>query len=441
MTLRNKQKGFSLIEVLVGSFVFVVVAVATLKAFGVMMDSVAISRAKVAAAGVANEQIEIIRNLPYQDVGIVAGLPLGKIPRTQSVTRANYKFTVTTTIRSTDDTFDGTIGGSPSDTSPADYKLVDLDIACSNCKSFSPLGFTTLVAPHALETASNNGALFIRVFDSDGLPVPTASIHLVNTQTNPDTVIDDTTDNDGWLKIVDAPTGVEAYNITATKSGYSQDQTYPAGGAAGSNPIQPDATVVVQQVTQTSLSIDRTASLNVSSIDATCASLPSIGFSLTGTKLIGTPNILKYTTHNFSTNSSGSYSISPLEWDTYSVLLTSSSYDLAGTNPLPSFEINPNETKNLQLITIAHVDNALLVSVRDQNDAAIDGATVRLQKSGFDETKTTNSETCPTPGQTFWNGLLSGTYTLTVSKTGYQDSVSNVSISDAWKNQNVILNP
>ena len=442
MNFNAERRGFTLIETLVGSAVFILVALSAYKAFGVLMDAVSSSQAKVAATSLANERFEIVRNLPYGDVGIVAGLPVGKIQRTQTLIRDGYSFTVQTTIRSVDDTFDGTIGGNPGDTSPADYKLADLDITCSNCKIFSPLKFTTLVAPRALETASTNGALFIQVFDTGGLPISGASIHIVNTQTNPDTVIDEITDNGGWIKVVDAPPGTNAYNLTATKSGYSQDQTYPLGGAAGPNPLKPDATVVLQQVTQTSLSIDRTSSLNVSSVDAACLALPDIGFSLTGTKIIGAPAVLKYPTQNFTTDSAGSRVFLSLEADTYGVLLTSALYDLAGTTLLPSFALNPNENKSLQLVAVPHINRAFLVSVKDSANVAIDGATVRLEKSGFDETKTTNSGTCATPGQVFWNGLASGTYTLTISKAGFQTYTDTaLDMSSTWQEQTITLIP
>ncbi len=435
------QKGFTLIEMLVGSAVFVVIALAAYQAFSVLMATTLYTRIKVSATELANERFEIIRNLPYSDVGIVGGLPVGKIVRVQNITRDNYSFTVQTTIRSVDDPFDGTIGGSPNDTSPADYKLVDLDITCSSCKNFSTLSFTTLIAPHALETASTNGALYMRVIDSSGIAVPSASFHIVNTHTSPATVIDETTDNTGWVKIIDAPPGTNVYNISATKSGYTTDQTYPIGGAAGANPVKPDATVVTKQVTQTSFAIDRTSSLTINTVNSSCVALPSIGFSLTGTKLIGT-NVFKYPTHNFTTDSAGNYSLPSLEWDTYSALLTSASYDLAGTTPLPTFGINPNESKNLQLIAVPHLNRALLVSVKTSAGVTIDGATVRLQKSGFDQTQTTNSGSCATPGQVFWNGLTNGTYTLTVTKTGYQtNTIASYSVSSTWQNLNVTLTP
>ena len=83
MTFRN-QKGFSLIESLVGSAIFVVLALSGYKAFTTLMDASMASRAKLAATTLANEKFEIIRNLPYTDVGIVGGLPVGKLQRTEN---------------------------------------------------------------------------------------------------------------------------------------------------------------------------------------------------------------------------------------------------------------------------------------------------------------------------------------------------------------------
>lgn len=441
MHTQAHKQGFTLIETLVGAAVFVSIAVAAYQAFTLLMNVVLINRAKIAGTELANEQFEIIRNLSYNDVGILGGIPVGKITRTQTLNRDNFSFTVVTSIRNVDDPFDGTIGGNPNDTSPADYKLVDLDVNCSNCKTFSQLDFTTLIAPHALETATTNGALFIRVFDANGIPVPQASVHIVNTQTNPDTIIDETTDNSGWVKIIDAPAGTNAYNITATKTGYTTDKTYPIGGAAGDTPSKPDVTVVRQQISQVSFAIDQFSTIAATTVDSTCTALPSTGFSLTGEKLIGV-NILKYPTQTFTTNSSGTLSIPSIEWDTYSTLLTSAALDLAGTSLTQNFFVAPNETKNLQLIAVPHVSNALLINVETSSGAAIDGATVRLTKTGFDQTKTTNSGTCPTPGQVFWNGLATGTYTINVSASGYQSSTtSNYSISSPWQNINIILNP
>lgn len=435
------RRGFTLVEVLVGSFIFLVIALSAYKALEALMTSVTSARAKAAAALLANEQVEIIRNIQYEDVGIVSGIPVGVLPREQTVQKDSFSFELTITIRNVDDPFDGIIGGSPNDTSPADYRSVDLDIVCLNCKTLSPLRFTTLVAPRALEIASTNGALFIQVFDAGGLPVSDASVHIENTSAIPNIVIDELTDNEGWVKIVDAPPGVNAYNIRATKSSYSGDQTYPIGGEAGPEPLNPDATVVVQAITEAYLSIDRVGSIKVSTKDATCLPLGAIGFSLTGTKLIGEPNILKYPTQNFSTDATGTRLMESLEWDSYAIALTGSGNDLAGASALSPFSLAPAENKEIALTVVPHLDLALLVSVKDQAGAPIDGATIRLVKDTFDETKTTSSGPCPAPGQAFWNGLASGAYNLTVSKAGFQTWNGPVGVTSSWQNQIITLSP
>ena len=78
MIYQTKKRGFTLIETLVGTTIFVLIAFSAYKAFGILMDAVESSRAKIAATSLANERLEIIRNLPYSDVGIIAGLPTEK---------------------------------------------------------------------------------------------------------------------------------------------------------------------------------------------------------------------------------------------------------------------------------------------------------------------------------------------------------------------------
>ena len=84
--------GFTLIEALVGSAIFLLIALSGYKAFVTLMDAVGASQAKIAATSVANERFEVIRNLPYDDVGLVGGLPVGTVEREETITRNNYVF-------------------------------------------------------------------------------------------------------------------------------------------------------------------------------------------------------------------------------------------------------------------------------------------------------------------------------------------------------------
>lgn len=385
---KQYQAGVTLIESLVGVAVFMIIAASVYQAYSVTMSAIRNSRIKIAATALANEEFEIARNLSYADVGIVGGLPSGKIPHTQILVRDGMEFTVETTVRNIDDPFDGTIGGIPNDLSPADYKLIEIEISCALCRNFLPLRFTTIVAPRALETASTNGALFVQVFDAVGQPVPGADVHIENNQANPSFVIDDTTNNDGMLQIVDAPPGTEAYEISVSKSGYSPDRTYQTGAPENPNPAKPHATVATQILTEISFAIDRTSTLNVSSVSETCAAAPSIDFSLAGSKLIGTsPDVLKYRASH-TTDGVGRKTISSIEWDTYTIAFADDAYDLAGTVPLLPLIVNPNASQDFRLIVASKNPRSVLVTVKDAStQLPLSGASVRLEgPGGYDTT-------------------------------------------------------
>ena len=422
----RKNSGFSLIESLVGVAVFVIIAVSVYQSYAKVTDVVRVSRLKITAAALANEQLEIIRNLSYVDVGLAGGLPSGKIQREQNLIRDNVEFKVITTIRNVDDSFDGIIGDIPNDNSPADYKLVQLDISCPTCKNFTPIFFAAQVGPRALETSSSNGALFVKVFDASGHPVPGAAVHIENNQVIPAIVIDDTADNGGILQVIDAPPDAEAYEITVTKSGYSQEKTYPAGAPENPNPVKPHATVAVQQLTQISFVIDKTSVLDISSVTETCSPVGDIDFSLKGSKLIGAdPNVLKYDAVN-ATDSLGRKTISDLEWDNYSLTLTDSVYDLIGAIPLIPLVINPNLNQDLKLIVSPKNPQSLLITVKEAStQLPLSEATARLQGNGYDNTLVTGQGFLR---QTDWSG--GGGQEDFIDSIKYFSSDGNIEVAD-----------
>lgn len=379
---KQTQAGFTLAEVIVGAALFAFIAVAVYQGYTTLLQLVAASRVKITATNLANEQIELIRNMPYSNVGEVSGIPVGVIPQIQTLVRDGYTFTVNTTVRNIDDPFDGTIGGAPNDTSPADYKLVELGIDCTNCKNFQTMTVSTRVAAKSLETSSTNGALFVRVFDGNGQPVSNANVNIVNTQITPSIVIDDVTSNNGMLQIVDVPPGVNAYKISISKSGYTTDQTY-ATSTGNPNPSKPHATVVIQQVTQVSLTIDKVSTLNLSTVTESCAPVANVPFSIVGSKLIGSsPNVYKYN-QSFSTDAGGGKTLNAMEWDTYSIALTGGSYRLAGVNPLMPVTLLPDSTQNAQFIITTKNPRLLMVTVKDSGTGLpVSGATVTLSDGG-----------------------------------------------------------
>lgn len=392
-------RGFSFIEAIVAVAILSLIAGATYEAFIATMRVIDRGRTVQAVNALANEQMEIAHNLPFQDVGIISGVPSGVIPRTQTFIRDGKTFEVTTTIRNIDDPFDGTIGGSPNDTAPADYKLLALDLVCMSCASTSTFQYQTWIAPAALEGDSTNGALFVRVFDASGQPVVGADVHIENNQQIPSITIDDTTNNQGMYQLVDTVPGAQAYEISVNKDGYSTDRTYAGGPWV---PVLPHANVVTGAVTQISFAIAPVSTLDVRSSDASCAAVGNIGFAISGAKLIGTgPDTRKYSTTQ-TTDGAGRKTLANMEWDTYSLSLTDPGYDLVGTIPLLPLVLSPGTNQDMRLIVAPPNPNRLLVSARDgATGLPLSDASVQLTSGGYDTTLTTGIGFL---SQTDWSG-------------------------------------
>ena len=419
--MRNKKmnvRGFTLIELTVAIAIFIIFAIGIYSTLSMVFKVVYQSRMKILETALLSEQLEIAHNLPYDSVGLVNGIPSGVLQHTQTITRDGANFTVITSVRNIDDPFDGTLGGTPNDTAPADYKQVEISGICNSCTQQEPVILSTIIAPKNLEGASKNGALFIHVFDVDGIAVPQANVHIVNTAANPDVIIDDVTDNDGMLRIVDAPTGTLSYNITVSKPGYNSDGTVATSGG-NPNPLKPPANVVSQAITEISFSIDNVSVLNLSALNSTCSAIVGPSATLYGEKTIGTnPSVYK-TSQAFSL-SSGSYNFSNLEWDTYHLNLATSTYDLVGSIPMLPLKLNPGVTQSLSLIFKTHTANSLLVKVKDAGTGLpLSDATVHLYNGGFDDSKQTDLGYMR---QTDWSGGTGQTNFIDETKYFTDDS-------------------
>lgn len=399
MFIKKTNKGFTLVELLVGIAVSLIIIVGVYDAYTSVYHVVQKSRIKISAIDLANEQMEIIRNLPYSLVGTVGGVPNGVINHIQTLVRDNTSFTVTTTIRNYDDPFDGTLGGTPNDLSPADAKIVEVEVACTTCTNFDPLVFSTKVAPKNLETASTNGALFVRVFDANGNPVPQAQVYIYNASSS--IAIMDETNNSGLLAIIDAPPGVNTYQVSVTKNGYSSDQT-ATSTVSNPNPTKPNATVVTQQVTSLSFIIDKLSTATVDTVTDTCTPVPSVPFNVQGTKTIGTNPVLFKYDQSKTTNGSGTATLSSLEWDTYSFSLGGTTYDLIGSNPLVAVPILPASVQNIDLVVAPRNPKTLVVSVKDAtNNLPLSDAEVTVSSGGFSTDRVTGKGFV---SQTDWSG-------------------------------------
>ncbi|PIR76524.1 MAG: hypothetical protein COU32_01520 [Candidatus Magasanikbacteria bacterium CG10_big_fil_rev_8_21_14_0_10_42_10] len=429
---QSDKRGFTLLEIVVAIGIFAIFAVGIYSGIQFVFRLVYNSRLRIIETSLLNEQIEGIRNMSFYDIGIVNGSPSGLLEYSVTTTRNGIDFDITRTIRNIDDPFDGTIDGTPQDLSPADYKLVDVSVICTQCRQQHALLMSTYVAPKYLEGDPTHGALFIDVFDASGQPVQGAMVHIVSTVTTPTYDFYDTTDNDGRLAIVDLAAGLEAYDITVTKDGYTTDQTMQPS-VENANPVKLPATVLAQSVTEISFSIDLVSDISVQTLNAYCVPIGSTSVSLIGTKKIGTNPDVFLTDLNITTNGSGQYEFDTLVWDTYQFGV--SGYNIIGSIPNERVDLLPGASQPVQLILGTVSTHALRVDVVDSvTGQPIANATVTVTSTGYTDEKVTGVGTV---GQTDWSGG-SGQDTLAdntrfFSDDGNVDVLTSVGNMTLWK--------
>ncbi len=424
MQNKNLNKfGFTMVEVLVATAIFLIFALGIYSSITLVFKIVYQSRVQILETALLSEELETVRNLPYDNVGILNGIPVGVLSHTKVVVRNGIKFDLITSVRNVDDPFDGVLGGTPNDTAPADYKVVEISAICEGCSQHTPIILNTVIAPKNLEGASKNGALFIHVFDSNGLSVAGVNVHIVNTAKTPNIVVDDVTDVDGMLRVVDAPTGTLSYNITVSKSGYSSDSTVIAS-AQNPNPFKPPANVVSQTITEISFSIDKVGTLNMLSLNPSCDGISGPTTAIHGEKKLGlNPDVYKLS-QSFSLGSG--YNFNNIEWDTYHVSVSGTSYDLAGSVPMLPFKLNPGATQAMYLVLRPHTTNSLLVKVKDAGTGLpLSDAVVRLVANSYDETLQTSLGYIR---QTDWSGG-SGQILLTDDTKYFSDDANLINNS------------
>lgn len=105
------REGFTLIEILIAICIFLIVTLGIFLSFGNILEVIGRTRLRTLATSVLNKEIEILRNLPYDSVGIIGGYPIGQILASKTVAYEGQDFVINTTVRNIDDSLDGLVGG------------------------------------------------------------------------------------------------------------------------------------------------------------------------------------------------------------------------------------------------------------------------------------------------------------------------------------------
>lgn len=376
---KKQNRGFTIMEVIVGLAIFAILATAMINSFMLVSKTAKTAREKIILSNLSINYLEIVRNMPYSQVGTLLGNPHGNLPDlpdafTQKIGAYTYKIYYKVTY--VHDPADTTSPGA------ADYKQVKMSILNNSTGQITD--FVTTVVPKGIISNPNTGALQVTVINSQGQPLSGISVQILYPTSTPYTYnLMDTTNSSGQVTEVGLPAGVNAYRIIATATGYSTDSTIPIT-SQNPNPVHPDATVVNGQVTQLTLSIDTLSNLNIKTLDQFCQYVSGVNLNISGIKLIGvSPNVYKFNQNFSSVN--GLITLTGIEWDTYTpILLTGQSWVVLGTSPIQKIDVLPGTTQTFTILLDTNsTGNSLRVIVKDAaTGTALENATVHLHKGG-----------------------------------------------------------
>jgi len=432
--IKNYKFGFTLIEALVFLFIFTIITTTFYSVFSVNTRYTIDVKDRQSSAQIANEKMEIIRNLKYDDIGTIGGIPSGNIAASENVTVDGKIYAVRTLIKYQDDSFDGVY---PTDTIPNDYKIAKVAVSWTGV-SESDVELISRFAPPGLELASGDGVLAINIIDGEGKGVGQASVHIVNSDVSPSVNMTAETDDSGNLMFPGAEASILGYKLTISKNGYETIETVDPDSVEYS-PIDSHASVVVGALNTKTIVLNKTSDVDIKSMDYLGVAMPNVSLHLKGGRILGTdtsvpPANVYNTDHDYATDLSGENKLNDKSPGQYvlSDVDPVSGYTLISTEPISPITVLPNETKTVKIKFAKNDEDSLVVYVQKDSDSApIEGATVHLANGdGYDATVTTANDGVAIFPLTADPVFAPGSYNIEIKADGFQDNNSTAAVDN-----------
>lgn len=464
----SSKRGFTLIEGLVLLFIFSIGVITLYKVFTLGMEYIIESKKRLAAVSLANQSMEILRNTPYTDIGLLPAegyapgfdyltfthtTPTGLQDPDNVETINNLSFRVIYDIYFIDDPDDGT--AATTDTIPEDYKAVRIAVLwgagmadASNTSQRIELS-SYFIPPHGQEGAvGTNGVLSVNVISTSGAAVESATVTAwpISGGAALGSIV---TGTDGHAAFLNVPAAADEYRVRVVKGGHETIETLPIQPTL--IPNYKDQSVWNGVITTINIVLGNLQDFTIYTKNPFCDSIADIDFDIYGGRIIGidpsngNANVYVYDT-SATTNASGEFDVGAdsdidgtgqASTGQYHVSLTESGYtfwrldpatfDAADTVDIP---IGASTTSECNFIIMDDAKDSLFVHVTDNSTAGnppIAGATVRLQDplSTYDVTLLTDHFGYVYFPENDAEPLSNGVqYDITVSATGYNNDTS-----------------
>lgn len=420
-------------------FLFSVITMAFYQTWVAATQHIVNVKSRLGAVALANQQMEIIRSIIFDDIGTVTGIPAGTLVEDQTLAVNNAVYHVHTVVQFVDNPTDGTLGAG-TDIAPNDYKQVTITVSWGGESDAEKVITTSLFSLDGVESvAAGTGILSVNVLDGTGAGVSNASVHIVNSGEGVD--ITASTDANGNLTFPGAPESIQGYEISVSKNGYYTNTTYPPYPTSSFNPVNIHSTVVAGSLTATTLVTDQMSDILFQTEDPFGADIADIDFDVIGGLVIGTnasdgSSVYDFS-QSFSTNGDGEENIDDRSAGEYTVTLDpgESGYRYLRLIPEePTFGTINLSAGATETITMVLADkafsSALITVVNSADNQPIPGASVRLSNGGLTYDTTVMTDTY---GQAFFHTsntpLATGTYDVEITESSFVTETGTIDIS------------
>ena len=247
--LQNREDGFSMVELVIGIFIFGIVITGVLVSMTSSLNLTRQNRNRSIAANLASQEMDTVRSTEFVE------LPLGEVLTTQTIDGVPYivkRETAWVTAGATSGACQTTSGTDPA------YLSVDVSVTWNNMAGVKAPTANTVVTPPVGTYGANTGNVAVSIKNAAGLPVENMAVSLVQSGHTQST----TSDGCAFFGFENVGT----YTVSVSGSGYVSDQ-----GVA--TPTQ-SATVQAGGTTSIQFQYDRAATLNLTLAPTGGAALP-----------------------------------------------------------------------------------------------------------------------------------------------------------------------
>ncbi|MCK5080917.1 MAG: hypothetical protein KAQ63_02035 [Candidatus Moranbacteria bacterium] len=430
----ENRQGTTLIEVLVSIAVVSFLSTTIYLTLTGAVSNMGESKQRVGAVAIANEKMEVIRNLDYEEVGIIDGMISGPMLALETVTRNGFDFDVYIDVRYVDDPLDGV---DPDDLISTDYKLVQVVVEWEHQEKIDSVEFVSSFVPDGVETNMGGGTLVLNTMTSGGELVANVNVHLESIEDSPVVDYFTTTDFFGSLVLQGVPS--QTYRISLSKTDYESVRTYPNPPESSFIPVNIDFYVDEGALNSKNFFIDLASDLVLKAINVADESgISGVDVELEGGKEIGSEPTTYNLNDTSTTDSNGEIDYDDISLGSYEITnfeeLGTSVYKFIGSEEDATFDLVAGIDEEIELLFADENISSLYVTVLDDvTEELIQGVEVGLLGPlEFDQGSETQED-----GTVFFPLTVdppvlmeNDEYAIEARINGYEDYVSTVDISD-----------